>query len=621
MRDKNGRLTFVLLVDWFAGWGDLGCYQWGIYSGVADYAKEKDINLLTFVTGRLESPREWENKRNILLQFINDDIIDGIITTPSCINVFGSDSGKSPILEKYSNIPTVVIGEDYEGQSSVCVNNYDGMKSVIEHLIKVHHCRKIAFLKGIKGSKETEFRFQAYLDALKENDIQYDPELVYLGDTSFLAGCEGILHFINKGIVFDGLACTNDDMAVGALIEYFRTMGKPMEGIHIVGFDDAENSRVHNLTTVRQSLFDEGRAAGEVLVRLIKGEKGPIKRELDAEVIIRASCGCQPENKVNTTGVEASESVYEKYIKTSGRASHMNEYQSLDLEIVEEELVTNIDLNAQMDILYSYLPKFGFHGAFLSIYEDPEEPLKLSRLILAYTKEGRFDVGNAESTYPTEDILPRHIWDVLQKDRFNIIVQALHHDSQLGYLILSLDFKPSQVLERIRLRTSSTIKAALMLKRLQEQTFELERQVAQRTKELSDTNEQLMDEVEKRKNFEEQLKRALEDLESYNRILHLQSLCDELTGLYNRRGFITLANERIARLKGPNSGCLIFYADLDGLKQINDTYGHAEGDFTLSKAAELLTQAFKSTDIIGRIGGDEFTVLVIGAAERDKNYI
>ncbi|MDP4090042.1 MAG: GGDEF domain-containing protein, partial [Bacillota bacterium] len=119
----------------------------------------------------------------------------------------------------------------------------------------------------------------------------------------------------------------------------------------------------------------------------------------------------------------------------------------------------------------------------------------------------------------------------------------------------------------------------------------------------------------------EQLKRALEDLESYNRILHLQSLCDELTGLYNRRGFITLANERIARLKGPNSGCLIFYADLDGLKQINDTYGHAEGDFTLTKAAELLTQAFKSTDIIGRIGGDEFTVLVIGAAERDKNYI
>ena len=84
---------------------------------------------------------------------------------------------------------------------------------------------------------------------------------------------------------------------------------------------------------------------------------------------------------------------------------------------------------------------------------------------------------------------------------------------------------------------------------------------------------------------------------------------DELTGLYNRRGFLENAMSSIAR--GRNGYVLCMYADLDHLKQINDEFGHSEGDFAIRKAGEYLQGSLRSTDVVGRIGGDEFAALAI----------
>jgi diguanylate cyclase (GGDEF)-like protein/PAS domain S-box-containing protein len=94
------------------------------------------------------------------------------------------------------------------------------------------------------------------------------------------------------------------------------------------------------------------------------------------------------------------------------------------------------------------------------------------------------------------------------------------------------------------------------------------------------------------------------------------SLTDELTGLYNRRGFFTLAKQhfRLARTRRTEKGSLLLYADMDGLKQINDRFGHDEGSVALVKVAEILRSIFRDTDIIARIGGDEFVVLTINAS-------
>jgi diguanylate cyclase (GGDEF)-like protein len=92
--------------------------------------------------------------------------------------------------------------------------------------------------------------------------------------------------------------------------------------------------------------------------------------------------------------------------------------------------------------------------------------------------------------------------------------------------------------------------------------------------------------------------------------LRTLSLSDELTGLYNRRGFFVLAEQQIKIARRSQRRLLLVSADVDGLKAINDGFGHHEGDRALADAAQILRVTFRESDIIGRIGGDEFLVLI-----------
>lgn len=98
-------------------------------------------------------------------------------------------------------------------------------------------------------------------------------------------------------------------------------------------------------------------------------------------------------------------------------------------------------------------------------------------------------------------------------------------------------------------------------------------------------------------------------------VLRAQSLVDELTGLYNRRGFLTLAEQQLRLATGMKKRMLLFFSDLDDLKWINDNLGHNEGDSALIDTASSLKETFRDSDIIARIGGDEFVVLAVGAEE------
>jgi diguanylate cyclase (GGDEF)-like protein/PAS domain S-box-containing protein len=94
------------------------------------------------------------------------------------------------------------------------------------------------------------------------------------------------------------------------------------------------------------------------------------------------------------------------------------------------------------------------------------------------------------------------------------------------------------------------------------------------------------------------------------------SLIDELTGLYNRRGFLAVTEQHVAAIRRDNKIPIVLYADLDGLKIINDSYGHHEGDRALATAAQILNGTFRSSDILARLGGDEFVALA--AIEADE---
>jgi diguanylate cyclase (GGDEF)-like protein/PAS domain S-box-containing protein len=93
--------------------------------------------------------------------------------------------------------------------------------------------------------------------------------------------------------------------------------------------------------------------------------------------------------------------------------------------------------------------------------------------------------------------------------------------------------------------------------------------------------------------------------------LRALALIDELTGLYNRRGFFTLAQQQLKTANRTRNRLALLFADFDGLKRVNDTFGHPEGDRALIEVADILRKTFRESDIIARIGGDEFVVLGI----------
>jgi diguanylate cyclase (GGDEF)-like protein len=129
---------------------------------------------------------------------------------------------------------------------------------------------------------------------------------------------------------------------------------------------------------------------------------------------------------------------------------------------------------------------------------------------------------------------------------------------------------------------------------------ELEERVKQRTGELEAANKELRSEAILRKQMEA-------------KVLHL-SLTDELTGLNNRRGFLLHANQLLKLVRRVHTHGWLIYIDLDGLKQVNDQRGHEAGDQLIRNAAKVLRESFRDSDIVGRIGGDEFVVFATGTS-------
>ena len=99
------------------------------------------------------------------------------------------------------------------------------------------------------------------------------------------------------------------------------------------------------------------------------------------------------------------------------------------------------------------------------------------------------------------------------------------------------------------------------------------------------------------------------------------ALTDPLTGLHNRRGFVALGEQQLKLAIRNMQGVLLFFCDVDHLKEINDDYGHEEGDRAVVRAAQSLRETFRYSDIIGRLGGDEFGVLAFEAASESQEGI
>ncbi|AFZ09072.1 response regulator receiver modulated diguanylate cyclase [Oscillatoria nigro-viridis PCC 7112] len=120
--------------------------------------------------------------------------------------------------------------------------------------------------------------------------------------------------------------------------------------------------------------------------------------------------------------------------------------------------------------------------------------------------------------------------------------------------------------------------------------------IQQQRQQLLEQNQRLEHEIQERLRAEAEVRQL--------------SVTDELTGLYNRRGFFLLAEQQLKIARRTQTSYFILFADLDGLKNINDTLGHEMGDRVIVDAAQILKQTFREADIVARLGGDEFALFI-----------
>ncbi len=106
-------------------------------------------------------------------------------------------------------------------------------------------------------------------------------------------------------------------------------------------------------------------------------------------------------------------------------------------------------------------------------------------------------------------------------------------------------------------------------------------------------------------------RQSVQELRSFSVEMEQLALTDELTGLRNRRGFLVLADQALRMARRTRSKCALVFVDLDKLKRINDTRGHAAGDALIADAGMVLARVFRESDVVGRVGGDEFAVFAI----------
>lgn len=118
-----------------------------------------------------------------------------------------------------------------------------------------------------------------------------------------------------------------------------------------------------------------------------------------------------------------------------------------------------------------------------------------------------------------------------------------------------------------------------------------------------------------------ELEAAIAERQRAENALRDLSLTDDLTGLYNHRGFFNLAEHHLKTARRARQSSLLIYADLDGLKEINDTFGHSEGSRAITRTAAVLKKTFRDSDVVSRLGGDEFAILAGNVTSEEKDIL
>jgi len=273
-----------------------GVYQSKIWIGASDTAKKKAYGLVCFAGGSLNASSwdPYEPQRNAIYNLIDTKRLKGLIVSGS-LGSFISVQEFESFCSKFKDIPLVCIGPETHAYPSVVFDNLSGMKELISHLVIVHKCRRLAFIRGPEGNEEAELRLKIVGDVLKSHGLELHSELIVPGDFNRDSGENAIEHLVDKcSASFDAVVAANDDMALGALKALQERHIMVPDKMIVVGFDDIEECSytIPSMTTVRQQTYELGSRAAGMVIDKIEGHAIPDNVVLPAALEVRQSCGC-----------------------------------------------------------------------------------------------------------------------------------------------------------------------------------------------------------------------------------------------------------------------------------------------------------------------------------------
>lgn len=337
-----------------------------LINGVASACRDKGICLNIYSGNPLNSPYLNEREQNAIYNFVDDASVDGLIISTASLFLHSNIEEGMHYFEKYKSFPVVSIGLSMPGTTTLEIDNYIGMKSLVSHMIKDHRFNKTAFVGGPIKSQSAKSRLKAYKDVLEENGLEYNPENYLQGDFNIESGTAAVRELIDiRKKQVEAIICANDEMAYGVIKE-LQTMGYHVpRDIAVTGYDNAERFRFvyPSFTTVMHPLYEQGYKSVEVLLDKMKGIEHPDITLLPPKLIIRESCGCT--NNLLSGVDDSSEENYCSNISTTQNYEDLKHYLFQEvLENCNYGIIHKNQLSIIIDQLLSNLLSdlFAFHN-------------------------------------------------------------------------------------------------------------------------------------------------------------------------------------------------------------------------------------------------------------------
>lgn len=472
-----------------------------------------------------------------------------------------------------SKVPCISLNVRYPDMLFAGMDNANGIYEITDHLIHKHGAKKFAFISGPRGNSDSEERWTSFQKALDDHGIAFDTDYFFIGDYHPEGGKKGVDAFAKlPGGLPDAIVAANDEMAMGA---YYRLkeMGIQVpEQVMVTGYDNIAIAKNHipPVTSVMRPERELGEKAYDILTNYIKTGDAGEEEILKSRPIFRETCGCHEEG-AESESVFRMESIREKLHVTN--YSEIVKSSSADFTGVAsfDELLVQIKKYIRM------INPEEFYMCHCVVDEsrkqesdfDITNEMKTDVLTqysenisipLAY-RNGRFE---SYGTFPAKELLPAK-YKHGGTGVFDTIVPLHYQDRCFGYCVLR--------------------------------------------------NSRLMMESDLFHLFIMNINNAIENLRKQSMLnsmvnrLNRMWIYDTLTEVFNRAGFFKFAPNMVKQAIEKKENLFVLFLDLDGLKMVNDVYGHDEGDSFIKEMSAILRRVHGNGELLMRYGGDEFVVM------------